>query len=88
MRHAPHTSPPPYAYRYSQVTLLHIILLILTLLMLLAYVFLMLRPYIRNIEREVTRMAGMLSHVPNEMDVAAHGKKVLRKAGLIKQMRS
>eukprot|EP00198_Chlamydomonas_reinhardtii_P012874 XP_001702211.1 predicted protein [Chlamydomonas reinhardtii] len=64
--------------RYNSIKLLHTILLIITILLFLAYAVFLLRPYAANTEREAGTLAGLLSHVPAELDIAAHCRQILR----------
>ncbi|KXZ46278.1 hypothetical protein GPECTOR_45g148 [Gonium pectorale] len=58
--------------RYSQIKLLHTVLLVITIVFFVLYGIFLLRPYGGAVEREAGRLAGLLSHVPAEMDVAGH----------------
>ncbi|KAG2429714.1 hypothetical protein HYH02_013971 [Chlamydomonas schloesseri] len=64
--------------RYNSIKLLHTILLIITILLLLAYAAFILRPYAAGTEREANTLAGLLSHVPAELDISAHCRQILR----------
>ncbi|GFR51631.1 hypothetical protein Agub_g13986 [Astrephomene gubernaculifera] len=64
--------------RYTNVKLLHTVLLAATIVLFILYALLILRPYRTAIEREAVRLAGILSHVPAEVDVLAHTRQVLR----------
>ncbi len=58
-----------------------------TVVLFLAYAVFLLRPYKAKVEREACRLAGLLSHVPAEMDVAAHARQVVRSYGRLKARR-
>ncbi|GIL69029.1 hypothetical protein Vretifemale_13, partial [Volvox reticuliferus] len=64
--------------RYNSIKLLQTILLVVTIIFFLSYALLLLRPYTAAVEREAMRLAGLMSHVPAEMDVTAHVRQVLR----------
>ncbi|GLI62827.1 hypothetical protein VaNZ11_005578, partial [Volvox africanus] len=64
--------------RYNSIKLLQTILLVVTIVFFLSYALLLLRPYTAAVEREAMRLAGLMSHVPAEMDVTAHVRQVLR----------
>ncbi|GFR51586.1 hypothetical protein Agub_g14007 [Astrephomene gubernaculifera] len=64
--------------RYNLIKTMHSILLIVSILLVLSYALLILRPYRAAVEREAERLAGLLSHVPAEMDVVSHVRQVLR----------
>ncbi|GLC57759.1 hypothetical protein PLESTB_001261700 [Pleodorina starrii] len=67
--------------RYNSIKLLQTILLVVTIVFFLSYAVLLLRPYTLAVEREAMRLAGLLSHVPAEMDVSGHVRQVLRAHG-------
>mmetsp|Transcript_19977 Transcript_19977/g.43523 ORF Transcript_19977/g.43523 Transcript_19977/m.43523 type:complete len:1516 (-) Transcript_19977:1907-6454(-) len=58
--------------RYDEVALIQTILLVAAALFTLAYPLLVLRPYLNRIKAEAARVAGLLSNVPQEVDVAGH----------------
>ncbi|EFJ45814.1 hypothetical protein VOLCADRAFT_93917 [Volvox carteri f. nagariensis] len=64
--------------RYNSIKVLQTILLAITVVFFLSYALLLLRPYTASVEREAMRLAGLLSHVPAEMDVTSHVRQVLR----------
>lgn len=64
--------------RMDSIRMLHTILLVATVLLLAAYALLLLRPYKSVVAAEARRLAGLLSHVPAELDVQGHVKHVLR----------
>lgn len=71
------------AYSHSQfglISLLQIILLICIAGFVILYYFLLTRPYLRVHHEEKKRIAGLLSHVPNEVDINSHTRKMLRHA--------
>jgi hypothetical protein len=56
----------------QQVKTLHIILLVVTLCILLLFVVFLFRPYVVAHEEETKAIAGMLSHLPAEVNVESH----------------
>jgi Zn-dependent protease with chaperone function len=64
--------------KYGEVKSLHIILLCVTLGLVGGYVLLLLRPLQRQVEADAGRVAGLLSHVPPEVDVEAVVRGVMR----------
>lgn len=66
---------------YNAVEMLQLILLILSMLLSAAYLYFVLRPYLALQRDEAVKVAGLISHVPNEIDVTSHVKRVLRHAG-------
>ncbi len=71
-------SLPVMCCRYNTIKLINTIFLVVTILLFLAYAVFLLRPYKGKVEREACRLAGLLSHVPAEMDVAAHARQMVR----------
>jgi hypothetical protein len=63
--------------RFEQVKMLHIILLVATLVLMLAFLLLLFRPYYRKLHAESKTIAGLLSQLPNEVDVEGHVKTVV-----------
>eukprot|EP00775_Hariotina_reticulata_P009112 gene9112-9281_t len=57
--------------RFEAVKQLHIIVLAITLLLGLIYVFKVFRPYVRRLQSESKIIAGMMSSLPAEVDVEA-----------------
>ncbi|GLI66740.1 hypothetical protein VaNZ11_010687 [Volvox africanus] len=66
--------------RYQNVKLLHTLLLVGTILLFLVYGLFILRPYLAAVAREAQRLAGLLSHVPGELDVVSYTRQVMRAA--------
>lgn len=64
--------------RYEQVYMLHIILMVVTVVLVLWFYVLVVRPHVRKVRREAVAVAGLLSHTPREMDVVSHVRGVLR----------
>jgi len=64
--------------RYDAVSLLHTVLLAVTCVLVVLYALALLRPYVKKVKREAVRVAGLLSHVPQEMDVGHHARAVMR----------
>ena len=54
------------------------ILMVVTVLLIVIYVFFILRPYAARVHSEGERLAGIMSFVPHEMDVRSHVRGVLR----------
>ena len=63
--------------RFEQVKMLHIILLVATLVLMLAFLVLLFRPYYRKLHAESKTIAGLLSQLPNEVDVEGHVRTVV-----------
>ncbi|EFJ45816.1 hypothetical protein VOLCADRAFT_93924 [Volvox carteri f. nagariensis] len=66
--------------RYQNVKLLHTLLLVATIVLFVTYALLVLRPYLAGVAQEAHRLAGLLSHVPADMDVATYARNVMRAA--------
>ncbi|GLI60701.1 hypothetical protein VaNZ11_002794 [Volvox africanus] len=66
--------------RYNDVSMLHTVLLIVSVILVLGFFLLVLWPHIRLLLRDATRLGALLSMVPPEMDVRAHVRAVLRRA--------
>lgn len=64
------------------MTLLHTILLVVASVCAVAYVLCVIRPHVRAVRQEAGRVAGLLSHTPQEMDVGSHTRHVLRLYGM------
>lgn len=60
--------------RFEQVKQLHIILLVVTLVLVLLFVWKMFRPYVQKLHAESKTMAGMMSQLPAEVDIEGHVK--------------
>ncbi|GIM04910.1 hypothetical protein Vretimale_9369 [Volvox reticuliferus] len=67
--------------RYNDVSMLHTVLLVVSVILVLGFFLLVLWPHIRLLLRDATRLGALLSMVPPEMDVRAHVRAVLRRAG-------
>lgn len=76
------------ACRYNSVLMIHTIMLALTVVLALVYGWLWVRPHCARVAREGGWVAGLLSHVPREMDVLAHARHVLRMHGHHDQRRT
>ncbi len=70
--------------RYNSIKLVNTIFLVVTIVIFFGYAVFLLRPYKAKVEREACRLAGLLSHVPAEMDVAAHARQVVRAYGRLR----
>ncbi|KAF5830860.1 hypothetical protein DUNSADRAFT_13939 [Dunaliella salina] len=57
---------------------IHIVLLVVTLVLAVGYVFWVTKPYVAGIKREASYVAGLLSHCPKELDVTSHLKGALK----------
>ncbi|GIL50772.1 hypothetical protein Vafri_6912 [Volvox africanus] len=66
--------------RYNDVSMLHTVLLVVSVILVLGFFLLVLWPHIRLLLRDATRLGALLSMVPPEMDVRAHVRAVLRRA--------
>ncbi|KAG2441028.1 hypothetical protein HXX76_003881 [Chlamydomonas incerta] len=66
--------------RYNEVATLHAILLIVCIVLVVGYLLLVLWPHLGRVKSYAERQAGLLSHVPPEMDVRGHVRHVLRRA--------
>ncbi len=66
--------------KFGLVSLLQIILLICLSGMVVLYYYLLTRPYLKVHNEERKKVAGLLSHVPNEVDINAHTRRMLRHA--------
>jgi hypothetical protein len=64
--------------QYKQVETLQLVLLILSVLLSAVYLVFVLRPYLALQRDEAVKVAGLISHAPNEIDVTSHVKRVLR----------
>mmetsp|Transcript_27632 Transcript_27632/g.60501 ORF Transcript_27632/g.60501 Transcript_27632/m.60501 type:complete len:2143 (+) Transcript_27632:192-6620(+) len=58
--------------RYAQVKAMFLILLLVLAFSEVAYVLLVLWPYLKEASAEALKVGGLLSHVPPEMDAAGH----------------
>lgn len=65
--------------RYTTMSDLHTVLLVVTVLLLAGYVLFMVLPYLKRVRMESVRMAGLLSHVPHDLDVKSHVRFVVRR---------
>lgn len=61
---------------------LHVILLVISLVLMVAFVLLLYRPYIKRLKRDSKMVAGMLSQLPAEVDVEGQVKQVV--LGMVK----
>ncbi|KAG2450421.1 hypothetical protein HYH02_004923 [Chlamydomonas schloesseri] len=66
--------------RYNEVATLHSVLLVVCIVLVLGYLFFVLWPHLGRVKAYAERQAGLLSHVPPEMDVRGHMRHVLRRA--------
>ncbi|GIL74348.1 hypothetical protein Vretifemale_4277, partial [Volvox reticuliferus] len=66
--------------RYNQVTTLHTILLIATILLFAVYVVFVLWPHLAKLKADAARQSALLSHVPVEVDAVGHVKAIIRAA--------
>ena len=64
--------------RYSEAELLQLILLIVAVVLSVAYLIFVLRPYLAMQRGDVERVAGLVSHVPHDVDALQHARRVLR----------
>jgi len=64
--------------RYNNVLLIHTILLAATAVLAVVYGLFWVRPHCRKVRQEAAKVAGLLSHVPQELDVASHTRHVMR----------
>ncbi|GAX73197.1 hypothetical protein CEUSTIGMA_g650.t1 [Chlamydomonas eustigma] len=64
--------------KYKGVQLMQIVLLIVCIVLAAMYLYWVLRPYLALQSDEVIKVAGLVSHVPHEVDARSHAKKVLR----------
>ncbi|KAG2432252.1 hypothetical protein HXX76_009170 [Chlamydomonas incerta] len=67
--------------RYNQVTQIHTWLLVGTVLLFAAFVVLVLWPHLSKLKADASRQSALLSHVPPEVDTAAHVRATVRRAG-------
>jgi hypothetical protein len=91
--HAPTGPAPPPAQtaaalfaqhtisKYAEVKSLHVVLLCVTLGLVAGYALLLFRPLVRQVRLDAGRVAGLLSHVPPEVDVEAAVRGVVRGKG-------
>eukprot|EP00878_Enallax_costatus_P025839 GHUV01027676.1.p1 GENE.GHUV01027676.1~~GHUV01027676.1.p1 ORF type:complete len:1421 (+),score=378.88 GHUV01027676.1:621-4883(+) len=68
--------------RFESVKQLHIILLVISLVLMLLFVLMLYRPYIKRLKRDSRMVAGMLSQLPAEVDVEGQVKQVV--LGMVK----
>eukprot|EP00198_Chlamydomonas_reinhardtii_P011685 XP_001701022.1 predicted protein [Chlamydomonas reinhardtii] len=66
--------------RYNDVATLHAILLVVCIVLVVGYLLLVLWPHLGRVKSYAERQAGLLSHVPPEVDVRGHVRHVLRRA--------
>ncbi|GLI70439.1 hypothetical protein VaNZ11_015349 [Volvox africanus] len=66
--------------RYNEVTTLHTILLIATILLFAVYVVFVLWPHLAKLKADAARQSALLSHVPVEVDAVGHVKAIIRAA--------
>lgn len=64
--------------RYKQVEQLQLILLIILVCIIFLYILFVLRPYLALHHAEVFKVAGFVSHTPQEVDIHSHVRRVLR----------
>lgn len=57
------------------------ILLVASILLVATYLLLFVRSHVRGVRREAVRVAGLLSHVPQDVDVMYHVRCVLKAHG-------
>jgi hypothetical protein len=62
---------------YSTINIIQMVLVIVAFLLGVLYLILVLRSYLILQHHEVEQVAGLLSQVPNELDVPSHVKKVM-----------
>ena len=62
---------------YKEAELLQLILLVIAVVLVVAYLCFVLRPYLAMQRGEVDRVAGLVSHVPHEVDALQHARRVL-----------
>jgi hypothetical protein len=63
--------------RFEEVKQLHIILLVVTLVLVVAFVAKMWAPYVRKLHVESRALAGMMSLLPAEVDIESHVKSLV-----------
>lgn len=66
--------------KYDEVQSLQIALLVITLALAAMYIYFALWPYEKEVKREASHVAGLLSHTPAEMDIRRHLQGALKKA--------
>lgn len=71
----------PTLCRYNEVKVLHLLMLITMVVLEVVYVLLVLRPYLALHRTEAVKVAGIMSHVPQEIDVAGHTRRVISRVG-------
>ncbi|PNW76743.1 hypothetical protein CHLRE_11g469500v5 [Chlamydomonas reinhardtii] len=67
--------------RYNRVTQIHTWLLVGTVVLFVAFVVLVLWPHLAKLKADAARQSALLSHVPPEVDTAAHVRATVRRAG-------
>lgn len=63
--------------RFEEVKQLHIILLVVSLVLIIGFVWKMFRPYVRKLHTESKALAGMMSLLPAEVDIESHVKTIV-----------
>ena len=63
--------------QFNIVKQLHIILLVATIVLMTAFIFLKYRPYVKQVKAESKLIAGLLSQLPAEVDVLPQVKQVV-----------
>ncbi|KAG2446966.1 hypothetical protein HYH02_008120 [Chlamydomonas schloesseri] len=71
--------------RYNRVTQIHTWLLVGTVLLFCAFIVLVLWPHLAKLKADAARQSALLSHVPPEVDTAAHVRATVRRAGFNRQ---
>ncbi|KAG2445381.1 hypothetical protein HXX76_000003 [Chlamydomonas incerta] len=66
--------------RYNQVANLQTILLLVSIGLVCCYFIMVLWPHTRQLQRDATRQAALLSLVPPELDVKSHTRNVFRRS--------
>lgn len=72
---------------YDTIRILQMVAVLAVFLLSAVYLLLVLRTYLQLQHHEVDQVAGLLSQVPNELDVPSHVKKVLADAANKKKKR-
>ncbi len=67
--------------KFKTVQTVQLVLMIVCIILATLYIYLILRPYLALQKIEVLKVAGLVSHVSQEVDVNGHAKRMMRKVG-------
>ncbi len=85
-----HTSPTQTAAeifvtysieKYKTVQMVQLVLMIVCIVLAALYLYFILHPYLALQKDEVVKVAGLVSHAPQEVDVNGHAKRIMRRVG-------